>query len=181
MPLVSPFRLKVNSSRDIQMFLRGGTVIIRSNPIVAEPRVIKIIRTLRETGLSVTAIGWDRKTTLKHPEKNFGDCTLHLFGMKAPVGTPLISVFLPLWWLYVFVTTLTKSGVILHPCDFDALVPSLFIKIFTRRKLVYDIFDFYADRLLRGHPLEKCSVFWKNFSPDLQMSSYWLMISGQTK
>ena len=36
---------------------------------------------------------------------------------------------------------------ILHACDFDTILPCLFLKLVFGKKLVYDIFDFYPDHL----------------------------------
>lgn len=36
---------------------------------------------------------------------------------------------------------------IIHACDFDTIIPSILVKLILKKKMVYDIFDFYADYL----------------------------------
>ena len=142
---------------------RTTAVIIRSNHPVFEPRIMKTVRILQEKRISVIVIGWDRNTASKVSPMNITDGAFHLFRVKTPIGTPLISVFLPLWWYYVFVTALPKSGTVLHACDFDTLIPSLLVKIFTRRKLVYDMYDFYSDRLPEKSWIRRALGFLEKF------------------
>ena len=140
--------------------------IIRSNYPLLEPRVMKTMRALQEKDVSVVLIGWDRQMTeLRAYGQRAGvDCRLHIFRLKTPVGSPLISIILPFWWCYVVAVALLKCGSILHACDLDALVPSLFVKIVTRRKVVYDIFDFYSDRLPEESLTRRVLGFLEKFS-----------------
>lgn len=139
------------------MAMRGlkiDTIIIRSNHPLFEPRVIKIAMTLQEKEIPVVMVGLGRKSTSKLSSQKL-TCPVHVFPMNAPTGSLSISAFLPIWWFYVSVMVLMKKGRILHACDFDALIPALFLKIFTRKKVIYDIFDFYADRLREDSFLRK--------------------------
>ncbi len=36
---------------------------------------------------------------------------------------------------------------LIHACDFDTLIPAMLCKLLWRKRVVYDIFDFYADHL----------------------------------
>lgn len=141
------------------MPLRTSVVIVRSTSLAFDPRVMKVTTSLREAGFSVSAIGWHRETTTQLPVRNSGACATYLFGMKALVGSPLIAVLLPFWWFYVFAIALAKSGAILHACDLDSLPPAILLKLLARRKVVYDIFDFYADRLSE-HSILRRMVVW---------------------
>ncbi len=41
---------------------------------------------------------------------------------------------------------------VIHACDFDTILPAILIKSLYGKRLVYDIFDFYADHL-RATPM----------------------------
>ncbi|MEK6222380.1 MAG: glycosyltransferase family 4 protein, partial [Chloroflexota bacterium] len=49
---------------------------------------------------------------------------------------------------------------VFHACDFDTVLPALFFKLIYRNKLVYDIFDFYADHLRRTPRIIKALIRW---------------------
>jgi glycosyltransferase involved in cell wall biosynthesis len=52
---------------------------------------------------------------------------------------------------------------IIHACDFDTVLPALFCKWRYKKKVVYDIFDFYADHLRNTPSLIKQFIRRKDF------------------
>ncbi|RCK77230.1 MAG: Glycosyltransferase [Anaerolineae bacterium] len=130
---------------------RTNVVICRSNPISPDPRVEKIARTLFKAGWSVTIIGWDRSGQLPPTEKKEFAKLIRL-RIKANYGTGLNNLPVLLVWECLLLAWLflhRKEYRIIHACDFDTILPSLVMKWFFRKKVVYDIFDFYADHLRR--------------------------------
>lgn len=149
--------MKLIFNRNLQLS-KINVVIMRSSHPMFEPRVIKTVASLQEEKIPAAIIGLDRKTSPKSSSQRL-NCPLYMFRMKTPVGTASIAAFLPIWWSYVFVIVLMTGGMVVHACDLDALIPALLLKIFTRKKIVYDIFDFYADRLPEDSFLRKAISF----------------------
>jgi glycosyltransferase involved in cell wall biosynthesis len=49
---------------------------------------------------------------------------------------------------------------VIHACDFDTVLPSLFCKLLWGKRVVYDIFDFYADHLRATPAAIKKLIRW---------------------
>lgn len=131
-------------------------VICRSNPIDPDPRVEKIARSLVSAGYSVSLLGWDR--TGKLPASDSLDplspssepiriCRIPLV---APFGHGMANLPNLLRWqlrLLGWLVRQRKQFDLIHACDFDTILPALACKILFGKKVIYDIFDFYADHL----------------------------------
>ena len=136
-----------------------GVVILRSNPVAPDPRVERVARTLAREGFKVTVVGWDR-------EGSFPELELAPYGpvvrLRArgrygagPRNLPALlrwQLELMGWLLYH-----RRHYSMIHACDFDTLVPALLVKLLLGKRVVYDIFDWYADTV-RGLPgfLRRC-------------------------
>ncbi len=121
----------------------------RSNPIQPDPRVEKEARTLAEAGYSVQAIGWDRTATLRAEEQADGWRITRL-PIRAPFGRGLQNLPNLLRWqagLLAWLIRRRKEFDLIHACDFDTILPALLCKRLWGKKVIYDIFDFYADHL----------------------------------
>ena len=128
-------------------------VICRSNPIDPDPRVEKIARALCSTGYTVHLLGWDRtgrlpeKTELAGPDRSIPISRLPL---TAPFGHGLANLPNLLRWQWGLLRWLAhhhQEYDLIHACDFDTVLPALFCKWRWDKKVIYDIFDFYADHL----------------------------------
>ncbi len=128
-------------------------VYLRSNPINPDPRSEKEISAAIEYGHSVVALAWDRRVkkfgiieeTLKLPN---GEIPIYRFNIKADFGQGLSNLKPLLKWqreLLKWLIKNRKSYDLIHACDFDTVLPALFMKIFYRKKFIYDIYDFYVD------------------------------------
>lgn len=140
-------------------------IICRSNPIAPDPRVEKIARTLDRFGFEVTLLGWDRTGTLPEIEQWGGErgntnlagaegnpkvIQVYRLPLVAPFGHGLGNLPNLLRWQVRLLRWLINRQVdfdLIHACDFDTILPALFLKIFYSKKVIYDIFDFYADHL----------------------------------
>lgn len=143
----------------------------RSNPIAPDPRVEKEAITLAKSGYKVEAIAWDRSATLPTSDDQHG-FRIHRLHIQAEFGHGLGNLPSLLRWQYGLAVWLIQhkaSYDIIHACDFDTILPALLSKLLFRKKVVYDIFDFYADHL-RATPqiiktiIKKLDLFFIGFA-----------------
>lgn len=136
-------------------------VICRSNPLAPDPRVEKIAMALHRSGFMVRLIGWDRSGELP-PYEQWTDAApatalseqqkIEVFRLPlvAPFGHGLGNLPNLIRWqlrLFQWLIKQRKHVDIVHACDFDTILPALLVKMLYGKKVVYDIFDFYADHL----------------------------------
>ncbi len=117
-------------------------IVVRSRS--TDQAINKYCKTLTENGYEVDLLVWDRKNNLEDSNFNEG-YKIYPFRLNAPLDNCLVAFYLPFWWMYVFYFLLMKKSDIVHLSDMDTLIPGIFIKCFKRVKIVYTIFDFYAD------------------------------------
>ncbi len=135
-----------------------GVVILRANPIHPDPRVEKIGRALTRAGYSVRALGWDRNGNLPAIENDAGFLVQRL-AIQATAARGMGNLPALGRWQLALLNWLQQernSYQVIHACDFDTILPALWARTLWGKKVIYDIFDFYADmlratpRLLRG-------------------------------
>ncbi len=128
----------------------GSRVIIcRSNPIAPDPRVEKIAQTLAAAGYSVRLLGWDRSGELP-ADSRLNGLRIQRLAIKAEFGRGLGNLPGLLRWQVALMRWLARERAtydLIHACDFDTVLPALACKRLWGKKVVYDIFDFYADHL----------------------------------
>lgn len=128
-----------------------NVAFLRSNPVNPDPRIEKEVKSLVAHGYDVKIVCWDRTGSLAKEDSllannvnvpifrggssaSFGGGTKNLFKLLK------FQAFLLKWLL------LNKSKYnIIHAADFDTVLPALFMKLIFRKRIVYDIFDFYID------------------------------------
>jgi glycosyltransferase involved in cell wall biosynthesis len=128
-------------------------VITRSNPISPDPRVEKTARALQEAGYIPTLLGWDRTGSLPAMEQVAGSTCFRL-RIRAQYGSGARNLPALLRWQAGLLRWLIDHHDeidIIHACDFDTVLPALWCRRRYGIRVVYDIFDFYADHL-RGVP-----------------------------
>jgi len=121
----------------------------RSNPIAPDPRVEKEARSLSNAGYTVRILGWDRSGALPYKEEVEG-FTIQRLSIKAGFGKGMMNLPQLLRWqigLVMWLVRHHKEFDIIHACDFDTLIPAMICKKLWGKKVIYDIFDFYADHL----------------------------------
>ena len=126
-------------------------VICRSNPVAPDPRVEKIARALTDAGYAVRAVGWDRSGSLPRDDTAQG-FAIHRLAIRAGFGLGLMNLPQLLrwqWGLWVWLVRHQREYEVIHACDFDTILPALWVKRWFKKRVVYDIFDFYADHLRR--------------------------------
>lgn len=135
-------------------------LFLRSNPVDPDPRVEKEALTLKRSGHVVRVLGWDRTAGLPRlEEKAFG--ILERLSIPANFGSGLANLPHLLRFQVGLLSYLWRNRYnydVVHACDFDTLIPALIAKLLWRKKVVYDIFDFYADMLLKVPPWLKAII-----------------------
>jgi glycosyltransferase involved in cell wall biosynthesis len=121
----------------------------RSNPIDPDPRVEKEASALVEAGYQVDVIAWDRTGSLLSEEIKEG-VTIHRLPIQSEYACGLSNLPALLRWqggLAKWLIQHRREYDLIHACDFDTVIPSLLCKFLYSKKVVYDVFDFYADHL----------------------------------
>jgi glycosyltransferase involved in cell wall biosynthesis len=124
-------------------------VICRSNPVAPDPRVEKEARSLQNHGYEVTILGWDRSGVLPIREAR-DQITMVRIPIKSGYAHGWLNIFPLLRWQVGLLSWLLRHPSrfdVIHACDFDTVLAALICKWVFRKKVVYDIFDFYADHL----------------------------------
>jgi glycosyltransferase involved in cell wall biosynthesis len=127
-------------------------VFLRSkSPAGIEPRLAKEAASLARAGYEVHAVLWDR--TRAYPAEEVRDgIRIHRYRLAAPEGTPDLASRLPRWqWFALRKATRLRPDII-HTVDFDTAWAARMAARLTRAKLVYDIFDFYAEMITADLP-----------------------------
>jgi|LSQX01.1.fsa_nt_gb glycosyltransferase involved in cell wall biosynthesis len=140
--------------------MMSAVVILRSNAVDPDPRVEKVARWLHEEGWKVTIIAWDRERSSPRIEKR-PYALIHRIHIPGRYGAGFRNLLALLSWnlllaVKLFITPRHFSH--FHACDFDTILPAYLVGKLTRKRVVYDIFDFYADELLNRvpRPLVNC-------------------------
>lgn len=133
--------------------LNKNIVVLRSNPVDPDSRVEKEVNSLIKMGHEITILAWDRNNKYKlkesYLELNLGKVRIIRFGIPAVYGggiksnlNGLIKFQIKLFtWLYKN----RDSYQIIHACDFDTAFTAYRIAKLLKKKLIYDIFDYYID------------------------------------
>lgn len=128
-------------------------IIIRSNPILPDPRVEKECYALKNNGIDVEVLAWDRSANYYKKNESLVikgiDIPVQRFGIKGIFGGGIKANFIPLlkfqfrflkWLIYH-----RKEYNVIHACDFDTALMSFFCARLIGKKFVYDIFDYYVE------------------------------------
>ncbi len=123
-----------------------NVVMVHGNPVAPDPRVTKEAKSLAKNGHNIYILAWDRVGNhAKIEETDF--YRIQRFSYKAPSGNVKIIFNLPVWWTFVFKWLMKTDWDIVHSNDFVTFPPALFAAKLKRKKIIYDIYDFYADNL----------------------------------
>lgn len=131
-------------------------IFIRTYSIYNDSRDVKEIFSLYNSGYRLIVLGWDRdgKALVRCREIFPKDIVFYFFPIRLDtIGLRNIDkLFLWFRWEYKTIKRITRDNdteVIFHACDLDAGLPVyFFIKKNEKKlhyKLVYDIYDYYAD------------------------------------
>ena len=123
-------------------------IFIRTNPVILDSRVAKEINYL-SPHFQITILAWDRNR--EYPKRGLKNgCPIYRCRIKGFYGSGIKNLFgLIGWFFYEFFWLLFQEFDAVHACDFDTYLPALLVVKIKRMKIVYDIFDFYSEMILK--------------------------------
>ena len=117
-------------------------VFLRSLDCNPDPRVQKYCDYLAKENIDYHIFCWDR-------DMKYSDEGVHTyFHKRAVYGTGLKNTSGILSFNKFLFRQLyhnRKTYKVIHACDFDTILPALFFKLFFRKTVIYDIFDWFVD------------------------------------
>lgn len=120
-------------------------ILLRSMDMLPDPRVEKYVCFYKENKFAYQLLGWNRAEYPQKKENTFYfDCPSHYGeGVKNLKKLLRFNVFLfkTLWKRRATYQTI-------HACDIDTVMPALIIKLFFRKNVIFDIFDWYSESRL---------------------------------
>lgn len=126
-------------------------VYTRSNSVNPDPRVEKEVSTLLELGCSVKILAWERSGIVSNQDYitiNSENIPVVKAYIRASFGgglKNLKALFLFQLFLIKNLISIRKEIDVIHAADFDTVIPAVLMKLLFRKKVVYDIYDFYVD------------------------------------
>ena len=138
--------LEYGGSNILERLMLPHVVMVRAHPVDPDVRIEKEAKALSKIGYDVRVLAWGRygKNTLRDEHRS--GYTIRRFQLRAPWGVRVVF-FLPFWWVFEFIWLLRNEWDIVHPADFDTLIPALLAAKIKNKPIIYDIFDFYADQV----------------------------------
>ena len=127
-------------------------IMLRSNPIDPDVRIEKR-RKRWQMQVDVILLGWRRFGSAPIREER-GRYIIRRLNFRAPVGKGIF--FLPIWWIFVFFWLLRNDWNVVHAADLDTYIPALLAAKIKRKRIIYDIFDFYVDMVKLPSYVRNC-------------------------
>lgn len=126
--------------------------LIRSTGIYNDSRATKEIYALIEAGYKVLVLGWDRDGVSGARSKEVFcsvSSSVDFFFYEQPLsnGIGMKNIYkLCGWFCWVYKTLKRETNIYaVHACDLDSGVPAYRFCKKKKKKLIYDIYDYYAD------------------------------------
>ena len=119
-------------------------VFLRANEVEIDARLLKYINFCDEKHIDYLIFAWDRLNK-GICYKNTVFCTYpagYNLGSKAVLGRIKWS-----WYLLKKLINFRTQYSIIHACDFDTVLPAIFLKIFFKKKVIFDVFDLFSDTI----------------------------------
>lgn len=116
--------------------------LLRSNDLNPDPRVDKYVNYFETTRIPYKLVGWNRNNEL------IQKVNTDYFNCPANYGAGLKNLWKMVRWnifLFRYLFARRKYIKLIHACDFDTIIPALFMKIFVNARVVFDVFDWYSD------------------------------------
>jgi glycosyltransferase involved in cell wall biosynthesis len=127
-------------------------VILRSNQVNPDPRVQKLAEVLVKKANKIVIVAWNRNEFSLPSEQivEINDFIYKIVRKKIPAeyGIGMLNLLPMLKWqkfLFLWLLRNRNNYDIIHACDFDTIIPSILIKLIFKKKVIYDIFDYYVD------------------------------------
>lgn len=128
------------------IFLRSGY------DDTTDPRMEKEIFSLYQAGYKVKVIAWDRSKNIDSiivVNIKGIDIKFYMIGIKGEYGLGMSATLKGMIafnrQLLGLLVKYRKSYDFIHACDFDTVLPAFIVSKHYKKKIIYDIFDYYAD------------------------------------
>ena len=125
-------------------------LFLRSNPVSPDSRVEKEVEVLKKVNNEISIFCWDREKNgivIKSALEN--NIPIYRVGIKAGYSQGFKKNLKPLIKFQIsiikFLFQNRKKIDVIHACDFDTALSAFIFSIIFKKKLVYDIFDYYVD------------------------------------
>lgn len=117
-------------------------IFLRSADANPDPRLQKYIDFITEKKINFKVIAWDRDLCSNGKENYlyFKKSAKYGSGIKNIISLVLFNIF-----ILKYLSRNIKNIHVIHACDFDTILPAILVKLLTRKKVIYDIFDWYVD------------------------------------
>lgn len=129
---------------------KRSVIFIRNSDFQFDSRMQRAANTALKLGMNVVVLNWIRDNSQNHPEfiqlKN-GVAKMKYFYRTAPFGQGLKNIINLIQfnrWIFHQLKSLVNDYEIMHTCDLDVVLPAYLISKLHKKKLIYDVFDFYA-------------------------------------
>jgi len=122
-------------------------VIIRSNEVNPDPRVQKYVDYLESKSIDHIILGWNRIGIAANKNNYI------YFERRAKYGMRFKNILNKLLWFKFIIRYLIfnkKNYEIVHACDFDTALPVYIASIITRKRYIFDVFDWMSDNGKKG-------------------------------
>ncbi len=116
-----------------------------------EPRLDREARALVRAGYEVHAILWDRDLAFPERDARAG-YEVHRVRLRAPYNRPSLAWKLPAFWRRAFRRLRDLRPDVVHAADWDTIPPAMRAKRAWGAKVVFDVWDFYADMITARIP-----------------------------
>ena len=116
-----------------------------------EPRLDREARALAAAGYEVHAILWDRDLAFPEREARHG-YTIQRIRLAAPYNRPSLAWKIPGFWRQATRALRGLRPDIVHAADWDTIPPAMRARQAWGAKVVFDIWDFYADMITARIP-----------------------------
>lgn len=143
-------------------------VMIRSNPIVSDPRVFKEIRSLLASQhYEILVLAWDRG--VRHEATGrLGRAIIKRMRFKAPYSNLFLIGYLPVFWVWTLFQLFVNHPLIVHSFDVDTMIPAYVYRKLTRdSKVIFDLCDRFSDSLLLSRPMVRPLKIFLGFLEDM--------------
>ena len=91
--------------------------------------------------MEINLILWDRGLIFSTEDIPFDVVKLTL----GTFDSWLTMFYLPIWWIFIFFWLFIKDQDIIHVANFDSYIIALIVAKIKRKKIIYEIIDFYGD------------------------------------
>lgn len=127
-----------------------GVAFIRNSDVRYDTRLRKAMYESMACGLPSHFFGWIRDggdRPSKHQLINKEEINTTYFLLQAKFGNGFKNIFKLIafnLWLFKNLVLQRRSYNSIYVCDLDVAVPAIIMKLIFRKKIIYDIFDFYS-------------------------------------